>query len=72
MRNVRIFGAVLLIIGATLIMIGIVDSRSMANGLSTILRGRLTQNTMWYIGGGIASAVVGLLFASGIIGRQRS
>ena len=72
MRNVRIFGAVLLIVGAILIIIGISDSRSVANNLSTFFLGRLTQNTMWYIVAGIASAVVGLLLASGIIGRKRA
>jgi hypothetical protein len=72
MRNIRIFGAVLLIIGVILIIIGIADSRSVANNLSAFFSGRLTQNTMWYIGGGIASAVVGLLLSSGIIGRKRA
>jgi hypothetical protein len=40
--------------------------------LSTLFRGRLTQRTMWYIFGGIASAVVGLLLTAGVFGRTRS
>ena len=70
MRNIRIFGAVLLIVGAVLIIIGITDSHSMANNVSTFFRGRLTANTLWYIGGGIASAILGLLLTVGVIGRR--
>jgi uncharacterized membrane protein YphA (DoxX/SURF4 family) len=72
MRGSQIVGAVLLIIGVVLIIVGIADSRSVANNVSTFFRGHLTQNTLWYIGGGIASAVVGLLIVLGIIGRRRA
>ncbi len=72
MRNIRIFGAVLVVVGAVLIIFGIADSRSVANNVSTFFSGHLTRNTMWYIGGGIVSAVVGLLLSMGIIGRARS
>jgi hypothetical protein len=62
----------LLIAGVVLIIIGIVDSRSLADNLSTIFRGRLTQHTMLYLFGGIASAVVGLVLTLGAFGRARS
>ena len=68
----KIVGIVLLILGVVLLVIGLVESRSLANNLSTVFRGRLTQNTLWYIIGGIASAGVGLLLTLGVIGRNRS
>lgn len=68
----RIFGILLLIAGAVLIGIGITASRSLADNLSTIFSGHLTQNTLWYILGGIASAVVGLVLTIGVLGRARS
>ncbi len=71
MAVTRILGAVLLVAGAILIVVGVVASRSLADSLSTVFRGRLTQPTMWYIVGGVASAVVGLLLSMGVFGRTR-
>jgi hypothetical protein len=68
----RILGVVLLIAGVVLIIIGVVASRSLADSLSTLFRGRLTHQTLWYIFGGIASAAVGLLLTIGVIGRTKS
>jgi hypothetical protein len=67
----KIVGVVLLILGIVLLITGVVASRSLADSLSTMFRGRLTQNTLWYIIGGIASAGVGLLLTFGVIGRTR-
>lgn len=67
----RVFGAVLLIAGVVLIIVGVVESRSLANSLSSMFMGRLTQHTMLYIFGGIASAVVGLILTTGVFGRAR-
>ncbi len=72
MSGMRIFGVVLFVIGVVLITIGVIDSRSLADNLSTFFRGRPTQDTMWYFVGGIASAAVGLLLASGVGLRRRS
>jgi type II secretory pathway component PulK len=72
MSVTRIVGVVLLIAGIVLIIVGVVASRSLADSLSSVFRGRLTHQTMWYIFGGIASAVVGLLLTLGVIGRSRS
>ena len=72
MSMTRVFGVLLLIAGVVLIIIGVVDSRSLADNLSTIFRGRLTQHTMLYLFGGIASAVVGLVLTLGAFGRARS
>jgi hypothetical protein len=67
----RVLGLLLLIAGVVLIIVGIVESRSLANGLSTLFRGRLTQHTLFYIFGGIASAVIGLILVRGAFGRAR-
>jgi hypothetical protein len=68
----RVLGFVLLIGGVVLIIMGVVESRSLANSLSRVLIGRLSQHTMLYIFGGIASAVVGLILTTGVLGRSRS
>jgi len=72
MSVARILGVVLLVAGIVLIIVGVIASRSLADSLSTVFRGRLTQQTLWYILGGAASAVVGLLLAIGVFGRTRS
>jgi hypothetical protein len=72
MSTARILGVVLLVAGVVLIIFGAVESRSVANGLSSIFRGRLTQHTLLYIIGGAASAVVGLVLTLGVFGRARS
>lgn len=59
-----------MITGIVLIIMGIVASRSLADNLSTVFRGRLTNQTLWFILGGVASAVVGLLLTLGVIGRR--
>ena len=65
MSTTRILGILLLVAGVVLIIIGVVASRSLADNVSTIFRGRLTEHTLWYIIGGIASAVVGLVLTLG-------
>lgn len=59
-----------MVAGIVLIIMGIVASRSLADNLSTVFRGRLTNQTLWFILGGVASAVVGLLLTLGVIGRR--
>jgi uncharacterized membrane protein HdeD (DUF308 family) len=68
----RVFGVVLLVGGIFLIVFGAIASRSMADQMNSMFAGRLTQGTTWYIFGGIASAVVGLLLTVGVVGRNRS
>jgi uncharacterized membrane protein YphA (DoxX/SURF4 family) len=72
MSTTRIFGVVLLIAGIVLIIIGVNASRSLADNLSTMFRGRLTEHTLWYIIGGIVSAVVGFVLTLGVFPRTRS
>ena len=72
MTVTRVLGVILLVAGVVLIILGIVASRSLADNLSTVFRGRLTNQTLWYIIGGIAAAGLGLLLTIGVIGRNRS
>jgi hypothetical protein len=72
MAMTRIVGLLLLIVGAVLIIIGIGASNSVADNVSSFFTGHFTKNTSWYIFGGLGVAVVGLLLATGIVGRSRS
>jgi uncharacterized membrane protein YidH (DUF202 family) len=57
----RILGIVLLIVGIVLLAFGLHASNSAADQITNTFMGRFTQTTMWYIIGGIALAVIGLL-----------
>jgi hypothetical protein len=72
MSMIRVLGAILLIGGVILIIVGVAESRSLANNLSTFFSGHWTQHTAYYIFGGIAAAVVGLILVTGVFGRSRS
>ena len=61
MSTTRVLGIILLIGGVILIIVGITASHSLGNNLSRFFSGHLTERTMWYIFGGIAAAVVGLV-----------
>jgi hypothetical protein len=57
----RILGAVLLVVGVILLIVGMNASHSVADRLSSTFTGRLTETTTWYIVGGIGTGLVGLL-----------
>jgi uncharacterized membrane protein len=57
----RAVGVVLLIVGIVLLIVGMNASNSLADQVSNTFTGRFTQETMWYIIGGIASGLIGLL-----------
>jgi len=57
----RILGIVLLVVGVVLLCVGINASHSMADRVSNTFTGRFTEATTWYIVGGIASGLLGLL-----------
>jgi hypothetical protein len=65
MSTTRVLGVILLVVGVVLIIIGVTASRSFADNVSTLFRGRLTEHTLWYIIGGVVSAVVGLVLTLG-------
>jgi uncharacterized membrane protein len=61
MNSQRIGGIVLLVVGVILIVIGLNSSHSVADQFSNTFTGRFTQATTWYIVGGMAAALLGLL-----------
>lgn len=61
MNTRHIVGAVLLVIGIVLLIIGVNSSHSIADQVSSTFMGRFTEATTWYIVGGIAAGVLGLL-----------
>jgi drug/metabolite transporter (DMT)-like permease len=61
MNTQRIVGIVLLVVGLILLSVGMNASHSLADQVSNTFTGRFTQATTWYIVGGIASALLGVL-----------
>ena len=61
MSTQRIFGIVLLVIGVILLIVGMNASHSAADRISNTFTGRFTSETAWYIFGGGAAALCGLL-----------
>ena len=63
MSQQRIIGIVVLVAGVVLLLVGLNASHSTADRVSDFWTGRFTQATTWYIIGGIAASVLGLLLA---------
>jgi len=63
----RIVGVVLLVVGVALLVVGINSSHSVVDRVSNTFTGRFTDTTTWYIVGGIAAGVLGLLML--VMGR---
>ena len=62
MRNLnRVLGVVLLIVGIALLIVGVNASPPLVLHISNMIAGRLTDATTWYILGGSASALLGIL-----------
>jgi uncharacterized membrane protein YidH (DUF202 family) len=57
----RIVGIVLLIVGVIALVMGMNASHSVADQVSNTFTGKFTEATTWYILGGIAAAIVGVL-----------
>jgi len=57
----RILGIVLLVVGIALFIVGMNASHSTADQLSNTFTGKFTKDTAWYIYGGLAAGVAGLL-----------
>ena len=57
----RIAGIVLLVVGVVLLVVGLNASDSFADQLSNTFTGKWTDNTAWYIYGGLAAAIGGAL-----------
>jgi uncharacterized membrane protein YidH (DUF202 family) len=61
MSSQGIIGIVLLVCGVGLLIFGMNASHSVADQVSNTFTGKFTSDTMWYILGGIALGVVGLI-----------
>lgn len=61
MSPTRIFGIVLLVVGIALFIVGMNASHSVGDQISNSFTGKFTQNTAWYIYGGLAAGLAGLL-----------
>jgi len=57
----RIIGAVVLVAGVVLLLVGLNASSSVADQVSETFTGRFTKATTWYIIAGIVIGVAGLL-----------
>jgi uncharacterized membrane protein len=55
---------VLLVVGVAVLIYGVNASHSMADRLSDTFTGRFTEATTWYIIGGAASGLLGLLLVA--------
>jgi Protein of unknown function (DUF3185) len=71
MSQQRIVGIVLLVVGVIVLIVGMNASHSMADQVSNTFTGRFTKETAWYLIGGGASALFGLLLLlSGMRGKN--
>jgi len=71
MKPQVIFGALILIAGVVLLILGVNASHAVADQVSRTLYGRFTQGTTWYILGGLGLGVVGLyLMLTNLLGRR--
>ncbi|MGM0768251.1 MAG: DUF3185 family protein [Pseudomonadota bacterium] len=55
----KIMGVVLLVVGALLLFFGWQGSESIGDQVSETFTGRFTDETMWYLIGGVAALVAG-------------
>lgn len=61
MSPIRIIGLVCIVVGVVLIVLGLRATESVADRLSSFFTGHFTEATVWYILGGIALGVTGVV-----------
>jgi uncharacterized membrane protein len=71
MSTQRIAGIVLLVVGLGVLIYGLNASHSAADRWSDFFTGKFTESTTWYIIGGAASGLLGLLLVAFGGGRNR-
>ncbi len=59
MNNKRLAGVAIIIIGVILLVFGLSSSSALPDKLSHGITGRYTENTMWYLIGGVSMIVGG-------------
>lgn len=69
MNLTRILGAILLVVGTVLIVLGLQASTSLGDEMGNIFSGRFTQASTWQVAGGAAAAILGLFLV--LFGRRR-
>ena len=72
MNSRRILGIILLVVGVLIFFVGLNASNSITDQMSNAIIGRFTENTTWYMIGGIAAALAGLLLLLFGFRRNRS
>jgi hypothetical protein len=65
MSQQRILGIVLLVVGVVLLILGLNASHSAADRISNTFTGHFTEATTWYIIGGAAAGILGLVMLLG-------
>jgi Protein of unknown function (DUF3185) len=65
MGSQKIFSILLLVVGVGLLIVGMNASHSVADQVSNTFTGRFTDGTTWYILGGIAAGVLGVVMLMG-------
>jgi hypothetical protein len=71
MNSQGVIGGVLLVVGVVLLIVGMNSSHSVADQVNNTFSGRFTQDTMWYIIGGIGVGILGLfMLLFGIRGKH--
>ncbi len=58
--NTQLIGIIALAVGAVLLYFGYNASQAPIDQISNTLTGRYTDNTMWYVVGGVALVVTGI------------
>lgn len=64
MSTQRLVGIALVVVGVAVLIFGLNASHSVADQVSSTFTGRFTQATTWYIIGGAAAGVLGLLLTA--------
>lgn len=63
MSTNRIIGIILIIVGGGLLFFGLQATGSLTEEIHETFTGRFTEETTWYLLGGAAALVVGLIMA---------
>jgi hypothetical protein len=72
MSTQRILGIVILVVGIILLVVGVNSSNSVADQVSETFTGRFTDATTWYLIGGVAASLMGVLMLAIPMGRKRA
>lgn len=64
MNTQRMVGIVLLVLGVILFIVGMNASESFADQLSNTFTGKWTDNTAWYVYGGLGLGLFGVLIVA--------